>query len=112
MFESYWGRQQFYLTSKNFRTRTSIVFHYISKHIIKNTTCITNSMSTQTLYCASCKKNYNVRNEDLELMKEYHKSFDGKEYVNGCFFKELTNLKRTMKIKEYNETLVDLECTK
>lgn len=52
-------------------------------------------MSTYPLYCNNCKKNYNVRKEDLELMKKHNKEFDGKEYLKGCFFKDLTNIKKS-----------------
>lgn len=57
-------------------------------------------MGTQNLYCHNCKKNYNVRNEDIKMMKENHPSFDGKEYTKGCFFKELGAIKRAKNLKK------------
>lgn len=66
----------------------------------KNKTCIVFFMSTYPLYCQNCKKDYNVREEDLQLMKKHDKSFDGKEYKKGCFFKELNKIKREIKNKE------------
>jgi hypothetical protein len=51
-------------------------------------------MSTQALYCHNCKKDYNVKKEDIQLVKDQDKSFDGKEYKKGCFFKELGQIKR------------------
>lgn len=54
-------------------------------------------MSTQNLYCHNCKRDYNVRVEDLELMHKHHKDFDKKEYKQGCFFKELGSIKRSLK---------------
>ncbi len=53
-------------------------------------------MSTQNLYCKNCQKNYTVRKTDIELIKEHDKSFDGKEYTKGCFFKELGKIKREL----------------
>jgi hypothetical protein len=52
-------------------------------------------MSTQPLYCHYCHKNYNVRKEDLQLIKEHDPSFNGKEYTKGCFFKDLAYIKRS-----------------
>ena len=52
-------------------------------------------MNIYPLYCHNCKKKYNVRKEDLELMQEHHKSFDGKEYTKGCFFKDLSYIKKS-----------------
>lgn len=54
-------------------------------------------MSTQALYCHNCKKDFNVRVEDIQLMIKNDKNFDGKEYKNGCFFKELNKIKRANK---------------
>lgn len=51
-------------------------------------------MSTNSLYCYNCKKRFNVRKKDLELMQEHDKSFNGKEYHNGCFFKDLSKVKK------------------
>lgn len=63
-------------------------------------------MSTQKLYCHNCKRDYNVRDEDMNLMKENDKSFDGKEYKNGCFFKELNIIKRAKNSKKSEELSV------
>lgn len=52
-------------------------------------------MSTLPLYCNTCKMNYNVRKDDLELMKKHNNDFDGKIYHKGCFFKDLTKIKKT-----------------
>ncbi|MEA3522941.1 MAG: hypothetical protein U9R50_08185 [Campylobacterota bacterium] len=54
-------------------------------------------MKTKPLYCKQCKKNYNVRDEDLELMKQHDPNFNGKEYIKGCFFKDLGAIKRAKK---------------
>ncbi|WP_320034515.1 hypothetical protein [Halarcobacter sp.] len=51
-------------------------------------------MGIESLYCENCKKNYNVRKDDLELMKNHNKKFDGKKYLDGCFFKDLIKLKK------------------
>lgn len=48
----------------------------------------------KTLYCHKCKKYFNVRKVDIELMKINDSTFNGSEYTKGCFFKELTKLKR------------------
>jgi hypothetical protein len=50
---------------------------------------------TKNLYCHSCKKHYNVKKEDIELMKDNDSSFNGIEYKKGCFFKELGKIKRS-----------------
>ena len=52
-------------------------------------------MNTYSLYCHNCKKKYNVRKKDLELMQEHNKNFDGKEYTQGCFFKDLSYIKKS-----------------
>jgi hypothetical protein len=53
-------------------------------------------MQTQPLYCHKCKKLYNVRQNDLEMMKENDPNFDDKGYTGGCFFKKLSILKQTL----------------
>jgi hypothetical protein len=53
----------------------------------------------QLLYCHQCKKKYNVRVSDIELMKNNDITFDGKEYTKGCFFKDLNSLKRLINTK-------------
>ncbi len=52
-------------------------------------------MNTQLIYCTTCQKNYNVRLSDVELMKKNDRDFTGKEYTKGCFFKDLTALKKS-----------------
>lgn len=61
-------------------------------------------MSTQPLYCNSCKENYNVAKEDLALMKKHSNDFDEKSYTGGCFFKNLGQLKRSLNQKESNDS--------
>jgi hypothetical protein len=53
---------------------------------------------TKSIYCHNCKKHFNVREVDIELMKRSDSSFNAKEYTKGCFFKELTKLKRLKKL--------------
>jgi hypothetical protein len=54
----------------------------------------------QSLYCRNCKKTYNVRQTDIELVKNSDSSFDGKEYTKGCFFKELNRIKNLNSFKK------------
>jgi len=56
-------------------------------------------MSTQPLYCHNCKKTYNVRQEDLNLMKKYSGDFNKNGYIGGCFFKNIGKLKRLLNQK-------------
>lgn len=64
-------------------------------------------MSTQPLYCHSCNKNYNVRQEDLILMQKYDKNFDNsKGYIGGCFFKNLGQIKRSLNAR--NQMIIDV----
>jgi len=58
-------------------------------------------MTTQSLYCHSCKKQYNVRKEDIALMWEHDTEFrdNVQEYYGGCFFKNLAQIKRSLKSK-------------
>lgn len=56
-------------------------------------------MSIYPLYCENCKKTFNVRKEDLDLMKTYDMTFDKKVYTKGCFFKDLTKIKKEIKSK-------------
>ena len=63
-------------------------------------------MNTSTLYCDNCKKTYNVRKEDLELMKKYDKNFNEKEYTKGCFFKDLRILKKSINGKINKNTMI------
>ena len=58
-------------------------------------------MTTQTIFCLKCKKNYTVRKEDLLLMKRYDLSFDSDNYSQGCFFKNLVAIKKSIKQKEF-----------
>lgn len=51
-------------------------------------------MSINQIYCENCKKTFNVRESDIKLMKQYNQSFDGKYYHLGCFFKDLTKIKK------------------
>lgn len=56
-------------------------------------------MNKENLYCKNCKKNYNVRNEDIDLMKKHDPKFNGEEYTKGCFFKDLAKIKRAGNLK-------------
>jgi len=47
----------------------------------------------ESLYCQTCKKKYNVKKVDIELMKTHDSTFNGKVYTKGCFFKELNKIK-------------------
>ncbi|MDH4944495.1 hypothetical protein [Sulfurimonas sp. C5] len=60
-------------------------------------------MSMQSLYCHHCKTEYQVRQEDLNLMRQHYGNFDSKEYRGGCFFKNLGRIKRSMKAREKND---------
>lgn len=57
-------------------------------------------MDTISLYCHNCKKHFNVKKENIELMKSNDLSFDGKEYTKGCFFKDITKIKLSNKKEE------------
>jgi curved DNA-binding protein CbpA len=59
-------------------------------------------MNTQSLYCSSCKKNYDINQEDLDLMQQYDKNFNNssKGYTDGCFFKNLGKIKRILAKEE------------
>lgn len=51
-------------------------------------------MSTKILYCSKCSKSYNVKEEDLKLMKKHYPKFDiNSIYNDGCFFKNLKEIK-------------------
>ena len=54
-------------------------------------------MSINQVYCKNCKRTYNVRLSDIKLMKEHYLDFDGKTYTYGCFFKDLTKIKKVQK---------------
>ena len=61
-----------------------------------NKSCIGSVM--EKLYCAHCKKTYDVAPASIRLMQENGKSVPKKgetyRFESGCFFKELAALKR------------------
>jgi len=64
-------------------------------------------MTTHNLYCHSCNKHYNVRQEDIALMQGYDHEFKEVEkgYHSGCFFKNLAKLKRSLNAQKDGERL-------
>ncbi|WP_428743723.1 hypothetical protein [Sulfurimonas sp.] len=67
-------------------------------------------MSMQVLYCHRCKTEYKVREEDINLMQEHFGNFDPKEYRDGCFFKNLGQLKRSQNQRKIDDSRCTREC--
>ena len=57
---------------------------------------------THPLFCCRCKKEFMVREEDLDRVRtktpgSFVKTDNGMRYTGGCFFKQAAALKREVK---------------